>query len=193
MKHSSQTITLTLLAALGMSSCSDMTEAQAWGATALGALGGAAAGAGVGALAGGKNHRAEGIVIGAITGAIIGGVATNVWARSQVKPRSEYPSSHAYVQANSQQLDSRISSARKTSKALQNKKQSSSKISKDELAEIKKANAENAKLIQQDITTANKAMAEATPEEKKALRAQVNTLEQERANMAAQVRALSAA
>lgn len=193
MKHSYQTITLSLLAALGMSSCSDMTEAQAWRATAIGSLGGAAVGAGLGALAGGKEHRAEGIVIGAIGGAIVGGIATHIWASSQVKPRSQYPSSHAYVQANSQQLDSRISSARKTSKELSNKKQSSAKISQAELAKIKKANAENSKLIQQDISTANKAMAEATPAEKKALRAQVSTLEQERANMAAQVRALSAA
>lgn len=192
MKHYCQHTAITLLAAMGLSSCTG-ANGEVWNATAIGTGVGAVLGAGIGALAGGSNHRAEGIAIGAAVGALLGGIGTNVWARSQVKARSAYATPAAYVQANKNQLNSRIGHARKANKALSDKRKSSARISADELAKIRNANAANAQLIDQDIATARKAMAEATPAEKAELKSQVNTLKQEKANMAAQVKALSAA
>lgn len=182
---------LVSLGATSMTSCSWMPDSvltQVQG-TSLGTGVGAAVGAGVGALVGDED-RGKAIAIGAGVGALIGGLAGYAWSQSVVKKKSEYASTEDYIEANIDQLDDRIDDAEtmnnRLARQIANLKEDGEKISASDYQSIKKSVNEGKKLIDKDLSNANKALSSAKGEEKKELQEKIAELKKQRSLLISQ-------
>lgn len=174
-------ILLAGLATMPFSSCSNMSRGEIMAGTAgLGALLGGVAGNLIG-------DNTVGTLIGAGAGALVGTLVGYVWSESIVKERSAYATSAAYVQANNQQLSSRLSEARKenrkTSSQVASIKNGSTTISKADRDKKSAVMTQNINLMEKDIQTARKAAVEASGSELQQLRSQINALSSEKQKM----------
>lgn len=187
-----KSISLVLLGgmvAMPFSACQSMSGGQK---IATGAVSGVALGALVGNLIGGDTKST---LIGAGIGIAVGLIGGYVWSESTVKERSAYPSSQAYVQANNQQLDTRIAQAQQANRqastqiaTMQQKKQTISAADKKKQTQTM---AKNIQLMNKDIQTAQKATQEAEGDELKELRAKINALSLEKQQMEANRQAIA--
>lgn len=169
---------------------SDRTNTMAQG-TAIGAVSGAAIGAGIGALFGKKY-----IGLGSAIGGLVGGAVGYQWAKSVVKKKEAYANNEAWIRANINQLDKRITNVRRSNQSLSQQiatlKKNKQKINSSDYLALKKAANSNAGLIDTDIANAQKAMKDASGDDLARLRTQVKTLRQERATMLSNVSQLGA-
>lgn len=192
--------TTVLFIALGisiLSSCGNMndnllTRLQAGG---LGGIAGGAAGAGAGAAIAGSNHRAEGAIIGGVIGLIAGAYLGDQWGQSIVKKKNEYASTEAYLNANIQQLDSRISEAQRANKKLtsqlNNLKKNNKKLSCNDYNNLRKQTKANIALINQDLDNARTAIRDAQGNDLKELKDKAGRLRKERDSMLASINELN--
>lgn len=158
------------------SSLSDGATTQIQG-TALGTLGGAA----VGALAGlaiGRNTKS--VITGLAVGAAAGVVAGFSWGSSVVKQKQAYATTEQYIQANYEQLASRIAQARQYNQMLSDQVASldaqHKTLSQQEIATAQKG----ISLINQDLATARAARQDATESELEKLNRMIDELDAEK-------------
>lgn len=160
--------------------------------TTIGVIGGALAGGAIGLLTG-KDLKSA--LIGAASGAAMGGLAGYAWGASVVKAKEAYASTEAYLHANIEQLDTRISQARDTNAALQKDiaalRSEHKKMDAAQYATTQKQLQSNLSLMDQDISTAKTAMQDASGDELKALQSMVSNLEAEKKELSSNVRLLS--
>lgn len=171
------------LMAGSLNSCRSMSDSTATlaGGTGLGALAGGAVGTGIGALVGGKD-RGKAMAIGAIAGAVVGGIIGNRWGASVVKKKEAYASTEQYIQANIEQMDTRIAQASKLQTSLKNQiaslKQQKSTLALADYNKIRTDIARKNAYISTDIENATLAMndKESTETQREKLRAQIAQL-----------------
>ena len=169
------------------SGLSDSTLTMLQG-TGIGAAGGAAAGTGIGAaaaaLAGGNSKDVKkGMIIGAIAGAVVGGVIGNRWGASVVKKKETYANVEQYINANIEQMNTRIAEASKLNNSLSKQiasiQKSGQKMDQSEKSRLVQTLRTNQGLIRTDIRTAQTALKdpEATGAQRAKLQAKVNSLQ----------------
>ncbi len=179
------------------SSCSmmtddDLTRAQA---QAVGTLGGAAVGAGLGIALRSSASDAKTKVLLITGGAVIGGVAGllvgSCWGESIVRDKAMYKSDEEYALANLEQMENRVSDARRTNNTLRKEvasAQRAGKIQGERLAIIKNNVKTRKDTINKEIRVAKKSMkGAATAETNAKLREEIKQLEEQAREISANV------
>ena len=186
-KKTTRTVTTVLTAAMvctSATSCQNMSdetrtvgEASVFSAVAGGLLAG-----GITALATGGDWKAA--ALAAAGGAAAGAIVGVVWGQSVVKDKQEYASTEDYLNANIEQLDTRIAQATKYNSELKNEiaamQKEKKKYSDSDYKKLASNIDANLSLIDQDISTANLALKEAGDADINKLRQKLTTLESER-------------
>ena len=181
------------------SGLSDSTLTMLQG-TGIGAAGGAAAGTGIGAaaaaLAGGNSKDVKkGMIIGAIAGAVVGGVIGNRWGASVVKKKETYANVEQYINANIEQMDTRIGQANELNESLKKQiaslKEQKQKLDASSLAKLQNDVKEKISLMDTDISNATEAKQDAKGEEAKRLRQQLNDLRNIRGSITSRMNELA--
>lgn len=165
-------VCVSLCAAMGLSSCSSLSDsalARLQG-TGIGVLGGGGIGAGIGAIAGGK----KGAAIGAGIGALVGGLAGYAWGASVAKEKNEYDRTEDYIRAHIDQLDSRVDDAEETNEKLEKQiasmRKENSRLSAQEYNALRNQLNSNIDTVDKDLAAANRAAKYATGEDLEELR-----------------------
>lgn len=185
-------VCVSLCAAMGLSSCSSLSDgalARLQG-TGIGVLGGGGIGAGIGAIAGGK----KGAAIGAGIGALVGGLAGYAWGDSVAKEKDQYARTEDYVRAHIKQLDSRVDDAEETNeklaKQIASMQKENSRLATADYNTLRNQVNSNIKTINSDIAAADRAAKSASGDDLAELREKRTALLAQRDAMNANLKTL---
>lgn len=193
MKSQHKYTTVALAALLVFSPClnscmSDANLTRAEG-TAIGIAGAGGAAFGLSKAFGASNGTAA--TIGGIA-ALFGGVAGYAWGDHVAEEKRMAANEEDRLRANIRQLDARIGEARKFNDDLTRQLNSKKRISSADMKGIKSSCSQNTKIINADISIAQKALKGTSGAKAAELRSKIASLKSQRDAMARNVSALKA-